>query len=179
MIKSPFLTYSRLGAWLCLLLYRLGLGEVIDEQHVLVLTLQNGEGKPQHVAVRYRQHGRKTYLITAFTPDWLTALRANPAVTVQQGRKTFGGCAEIITDLGEARRAMNLFHRPLLMVTLDEDQIGAIKITPQPGVSELPPMRASLAWVLPSIALAGIGLTALLTFSSISKRRGGFSLLKR
>ena len=182
------------GRWLMrlpLLLYRAGLGDLVNTARILVLTTRGRKsGLPRHAPIEYRQHGSKIYLISAWgtRPHWYQNILTNAAVTVQQGRKQFSASAHIVTNSGEALRVLHLFRRRAPVIydallsrmsdrenidprTLPEitDQITIVRLTPEPGASKLAPLPANLVWVWPVGLILGITLTLMLTLAR-SKR---------
>jgi deazaflavin-dependent oxidoreductase (nitroreductase family) len=174
-----------------LLLYRMGLGDVANAANILVLTTRGRKtGLPRHTPLEYRQHGSKIYLMSAWgeRPAWYRNLREHPLVTLQQGRKQFSARARLVTSSGEALAVLHLFRRRAPLVydamlarisdrddiaprTLPDiaDKITIVRLTLEPGVSELPALPASLAWVVPSMFVFGIATAVLLTLTR-SKR---------
>ncbi|HLU09287.1 MAG TPA: nitroreductase family deazaflavin-dependent oxidoreductase [Oceanobacillus sp.] len=183
-----------LGRWLMrlpLLLYRVGLGDLANAAHIMVLTTQGRKsGLPRHTPIEYRQHGSKIYLISAWgtRPQWYQNILSNAAVTVQQGRKQFSASAHIVTNSGEALRVLHLFRRrapaiyDALLARISEredidprtlpeitDRITIVRLMPEPGTSKLAPLPANLVWIWPASLIVGITLTLMLTLAR-SKR---------
>lgn len=174
-----------------LLLYRLGLGEVANAANILVLTTRGHKtGLIRHTPLEYRQHGSKIYLVSAWgeRPNWYQNLRANPIVTLQQGRKQISARAHPVTNSGEALGVLHLFRRRapviydavLARMSDREDiaprtlpditaQITIVRLTPEAGASDLPPLPANLSWIVPSGLVISLSLAALLTLAR-SKR---------
>ena len=104
----------RLALRMPLTLFRLGLGDLLNALRLLVLTTRGRKsGQARHVAVEYRRHGSKIYMISGWgeRPDWYQNLLADPLVTIQLGRHTLSALADKVTDPAEALRAVNLFRR--------------------------------------------------------------------
>jgi deazaflavin-dependent oxidoreductase (nitroreductase family) len=118
-IKSqPWIPYPqgvvRQLARLPLLVYRLGLGNLLKPAYIMVLTTRGRKsGKQHHTPVEYRRHGRKIYLISAWgeRTDWFQNALAFPWVTIQVGGKIYAAQASRVEDSAEALRALNLFRR--------------------------------------------------------------------
>lgn len=182
------------GRWLMrlpLLLHRLGLGDLVNAARILVLTTRGRKsGLPRHTPIEYRQHGSKIYLVSAWgtRPHWYQNLLAHAPVTVQQGRKQFSASAHVVTNSGEALRVLNLFRRTAPVIydallsrmsdrpdiaprTLPEitDRITIVRLTPEPGASNLPPLPANLVWVWAAGLIVGATITLMLTLAR-SKR---------
>jgi deazaflavin-dependent oxidoreductase (nitroreductase family) len=178
------------GRWLMrlpLLLYRVGLGDLVNAARILVLTTRGRKsGLSRHTPIEYRQHGSKIYLISAWgnRPHWYQNILSNGTVTVQQGRKQFSARAGIVTNSGEALRVLHLFRRTAPVIydallsrmsdrgdiaprTLPEitDQITIVRLTPEPGASKLEPLPANLVWVWPAGLIVGIAVTLMLTLA--------------
>lgn len=182
------------GRWLMrmpLLLYRVGLGDLVNAARILVLTTRGSKsGMPRHTPIEYRQHGSKIYVISAWgtRPHWYQNLLTHTSVTVQQGRKQFSANAQIVTNSGEALRVLHLFRRTAPVIydamlsrmsdredihprTLPEitDRITIVRLTPEPGASKLAPLPANLVWIWPAGLILGITITLMLTLAR-SKR---------
>ena len=166
-------------------LYRLGLGEVMNAAHIMILgTRGRKSGLARYTAIEYRRHGSHLYVVSAWgeRPQWFRNLQASGAVLVQQGRRAFGARAEVVTDSGEALRVLHLFRRtapylydPLIARMSDRAQIDErtlpevsraitiIRLDPTPDAPpDLPPLRADFVWVWPLalvLALLLISLT--------------------
>lgn len=174
-------------------LYRLGLGDVINAAHLLVLTTRgNKTGLPRHTALEYRQHGRKIYVVSVWgeRPGWYRNLRADPLVTLQQGRRQFSARAYPVDNAGEALAVLHLFRRKapvvydmMLARISDRDDIAParrtlpdiasqftiVRLVETPDASELPGLPADLAWIAPSGLVLGAALAVMLTLAR-SKR---------
>jgi deazaflavin-dependent oxidoreductase (nitroreductase family) len=178
------------GRWLTrfpLLLYRLGLGDFLNAARILVLTTRGRKsGLPRHTPIEYRQHGSKIYIVSAWgtRPHWYQNLLVHARVTVQQGRRQLSANAQVVTNSGEALRALHLFRRtaPFYYDTLiarlsnRQDiaprtlpdiakQITIVRLTPEPDAPTLPPLPANLTWVLPVGLIMGAAITLMLTRS--------------
>ncbi len=180
--EEPLIPYPRGVARfllrLPLILYRLGLGELLNAGHVMVLgTCGRRSGQTRFTAIEYRHHGSKTYVVSAWgeRPNWLQNLKAAPDVLVQQGRHTFGGRADVVTSSGEALRVLHLFRRrapfvydPLIArmsarERIDErslpdvsGEITVVRIDPSPVSPALRPLPTDFAWVGPLLLALGI-----------------------
>ncbi len=128
----------RLPIWL----YRLGLGDLMNIMHIMVLTTRGRTtGLPRHTAIEYRAHGSKTYLVSAWgtRPQWYQNLLINPIVSVRQGQRSLKAHARKVDDPDEALRALYLFRKtapaiydPVLARLSSE---SAINIKTLPNVS--------------------------------------------
>jgi deazaflavin-dependent oxidoreductase (nitroreductase family) len=175
---------GRLMLKLPLALYRLGIGDVVNAAHIMVLVTRGRKsGQPRYTPIEYRRHGSKTYLVSAWgeRPQWYQNLLAEPTVTVQQGRHVFSACASRVTNSGEALRVMHLFRRrapvvydallarasegtPINPRTLPDltHQLVMVRLDPRPNSSELPELPVDYGWVMPFALIAGLGVTVLL-----------------
>jgi deazaflavin-dependent oxidoreductase (nitroreductase family) len=81
--------------------------------YLIVTTTGRVSGQPRHVALEYRRHGSKIYVLSVWgkRPDWYQNLLANPVATLQLGRKLFSARAAPVDTPGEALRALVLFRR--------------------------------------------------------------------
>lgn len=172
-------------------LYRLGLGGLLNAAGLLMLTThETAGGAPRVTAIDYRQHGSAVYLVSAWgtRPTWVQNLLANAAVTVQRGGWVTRARAEIITDHGEALRALYLFRRrapflydPILARLANREQINGrtlpqirdaitvIRLTPAPDAISPAPLATDRVWVLP----AAFATSALMfaVFALVNRRR--------
>jgi deazaflavin-dependent oxidoreductase (nitroreductase family) len=97
-----------------LTLYRLGLGEILNSFHIVVLTTRGRKsGLPRHTPIEYRMHGTKVYMISAWgqRPDWVKNMLEHPFATVQAGSRTYGAKAYLVEDTAEILRALFLFRK--------------------------------------------------------------------
>lgn len=124
-----------------LVLYRIGLGDLVPTQ-ILLTTIGRKSGKPHRVIVDIIG-GDKTkgihYVSAAFGPhsDWYLNLKANPTVQAQIGRRKFTARA-IILPLKEAEdllvefvRLHRRYARVMMRVigvgtSLSEDEVRAL-----------------------------------------------------
>ena len=177
-----------------LLLYRLGLGGVVNDLHFtsgIVLTTRGRlSGEPRHAVLEYRRHGSKLYIISVWgdKAHWYQNIQQDPTVTVQEGRHVFRAKASVVTDRNEAMRALVLFRKvapavydPLLAALSASDRVDAHKI---PEISDqfvivrldeqeapplLPALPTDLKWVSALIVLFAFG--ALITGLVRRRRR--------
>jgi deazaflavin-dependent oxidoreductase (nitroreductase family) len=160
----------RLLARFPLLMYRLGLGDLLNSLHLMVLTTRGRKSsQPRHTPIEYRRHGRKIYLVSAWgeRPNWYQNVLTDPVVTVQLGTKTYSGRGYQVVDKAEALRALSLFRRiaparyDAVLGRLIEADVSAWTLPDQSRhftilrldlVTEsprLPGLAANLAWLLP------------------------------
>lgn len=161
-----------------LTLYRMGLGDLVNVLRLMVLTTRGRRtGQARHVAVEYRRHGSKIYIISGWgeRPQWYQNLTTDPLVTIQLGRHAFSAMADRVTDPAEASRAINLFRRDAparydaVLGRLVDDEITGLKL---PDVSQqftvvrldmiadeplLPGVPMDLMWLWP-VAVVGFGV---------------------
>lgn len=168
----------RIALRIPLTLYRLGLGDFLNILRLMVLTTRGRKsGQPRHVAVEYRRHGSKIYVISGWKerPNWYQNLLTDPLVTIQLGRHVFSAMADRVTDPAEASRAINLFRRDAparydaVLGRLVDDEITGLKlpdVSPQFTVVRLdmiadepllPGLAMDRVWMWP-VALVGFGL---------------------
>ncbi len=164
-----------------LTLFRLGLGDLLNTLRLLILTTRGRKsGQARHIAIEYRRHGSKIYLISGWgeRPNWYQNLLADPLVTIQFGRQTLSALADKVTDPAEAMRAVNLFRRDAptrydaVLGRLVDDEISGFKL---PDVSHqftivrldiiadeplLPGLAMDRMWLWPA---AIIGLVLMVT----------------
>jgi deazaflavin-dependent oxidoreductase (nitroreductase family) len=171
-----------------MIFYRLGLGDLLNAIHLMVLTTRGRKsGQPRHIPVEYRRHGSKIYLISVWgeRPDWYQNLIADPLATVQLGRRQFSALADPVTDPAEALRAVHLFRRiapsrydAVLGRLIEEDvnprtlpdlssQFTILRLTIIPDEPVLPGIPVSLAWVWPVALVAVLGAVV---FISLARR---------
>lgn len=164
--------------------FRLGLGDVLNMLRLMVLTTRGRKSsQPRHVAVEYRRHGSKVYIISGWgeRPDWYKNLLADPLVTIQMGSHTLSALADRVTDRAEALRAVNLFRRDApsrydaVLGRVIDNEVNGLKlpeVSPQFTIVRLeiiadepllPRLRADLIWLWP---VAIVGLVALLVTTS-------------
>ncbi|HEX2905284.1 MAG TPA: nitroreductase family deazaflavin-dependent oxidoreductase [Phototrophicaceae bacterium] len=172
-----------------LLFYRLGLGDLLNAAHILVLTTQGRRsGQPRHTPVEYRRHGRKISLVSAWgaRTNWCQNLVGNADVTLQLGQRILGAQAQIVTDPAEALRAIHLFRRTapgrydtVLSYVIEETvnartlpnlsgQFTIVRLDLTPEVP-LPGLPVNLAWVWPLSLLVGVAAVGLFTFARLRK----------
>ena len=172
----------RLALRMPLTLFRLGLGDLLNSLRLLILTTRGRKsGQARHVAVEYRRHGSKIYIISGWgeRPDWYQNLLTDPLVTIQLGRHALSALADKVTDPAEALRAVNQFRRDAptrydaVLGRLVDDEISGINL---PDVSHqftivrldiiadeplLPGLAMDRIWVWPA-AIIGLTLMAAL-----------------
>ncbi len=171
-----------------MLFYRLGLGDLLNAMHLMILTTRGRKsGQIRHIPIEYRRHGSSIYLISVWgaRPDWYQNLLTDPLATVQLGHREFSALADPVTDPAEALRAVHLFRRiapwrydPVLGRLIEEDvnprtlpdisnQFTILRLTIIPDEPTLPGVPVTLAWVLP---LALIALLGAAVFISLARR---------
>jgi deazaflavin-dependent oxidoreductase (nitroreductase family) len=169
-------------------LYRLGLGDLANAAHLMVLTTRGRKsGRPRFVPIEYRRHGSTIYLVSAWgeRPDWYQNLLTDPLATVQLGRKQYSALADPVTDPAEGLRALHLFRRiapwrydAVLGRLIEEDvnprtlpdlsgQFTILRLTIIPDEPTLPGVAGSLAWVWPLALLTLLGAAI---FISLARR---------
>ena len=97
-----------------LILYRLGWGGALRWLPLLVLTTEGRKsGLPRHVALDYRRHGSRYYVVSAWgeRSDWYRNALKNPQVTLQLGDQVVAGTASRVDDPAEAMRALYMYSR--------------------------------------------------------------------
>jgi deazaflavin-dependent oxidoreductase (nitroreductase family) len=176
---------GKLAARLPLLLFRMGLGDLLMALRLMVLTTRGrATGKPRRALLEFRRHGKKVYVVSAWGDQshWVHNAGADPDVTVQIGARTQHARAAAVTDRAEAARALNLFRqaaparydwvmkwmidRPVngrnLREVSSDFTILRLDLTDQP--IELPPLPVNLRWLWAAglIALATLVLAILI-----------------
>ena len=94
--------------------YRLGWGAAMKWLPLLALTTKGrNSGLPRHVALEYRRHGSKLYIVSAWgeQSDWYRNALQHPRVTAQIGDKIFAADAAPVEDPAEALRALYMYSR--------------------------------------------------------------------
>jgi deazaflavin-dependent oxidoreductase (nitroreductase family) len=168
-----------------LLMYRLGLGHLLNALHIMVLVTRGRKsGLPRYTPIEYRRHGSKIYIVSAWgrRTNWLQNLLDNPNVTVQLGQRTQAARARLVTDPAEALRALYQFRRTapgrydaLLSYLIDSTVnsrtlpalSGQFTIARLDLTDETPPLPGvpqDLTGLLPLALVAGLGITAVLVF---------------
>jgi deazaflavin-dependent oxidoreductase (nitroreductase family) len=171
--------------------YRLGLGNVLNSLHLMVLTTRGRKsGLIRHTPIEYRRHGRKIYLVSAWgaRPDWYQNVLANPVATVQLGDKTYRVQGHQVEDTAEALRALSLFRRiaparyDAVLGRLIEAEVSGKTLPELSGqftilrldmLTEsplLPGLAANLAWLWPLGLFAVLSLGVVLAVA-IRQRR--------
>ncbi|MCC6615468.1 MAG: nitroreductase family deazaflavin-dependent oxidoreductase [Anaerolineae bacterium] len=189
--KSTLLPYPKgLGRELLrspLLLYRMGLGRLLDPFHVMILTTRGRlSGQPRFTPIEYRRHGSRYYVISVWgeLPQWVRNLQKDPVVTLTQGSQTFKARAEIVHNDAEALLVLHLFRRPNPFIydaiLARVGNVEALDIRKLPDLTSeytivrfnleqepptLPEPSHDLRWLLPA------GVTALLALIVVLARR--------
>jgi len=177
-----------------LVVYRLGLGDLLNSLHLMVLTTRGrSTGQPRHTPIEYRRHGRKIYVVSAWgaRPNWYQNVLADPVVTIQLGSKTFSGRGQQVHDTAEALRALSLFRRiaparyDAVLGRLIEAEVSGRTLPDQSGkftilrldlVAEaprLPNLAANLAWLLPLLLVAVFSAATLLAVTRLRRSAQG------
>jgi len=179
--------FGRLLLRLPILLYRLGLGGLVNAGHIMLLgTRGRKSGLPRYTAIEYRTHGSKIYVVSAWgeRPNWVQNLQDDPDVLVQQGKRHFGATATLVTNSGEALRVLHLFRRRAPIVydsliarlsdresvderTLPEvtQNVTIIRIDPNPGAAHLSVLPADFVWVLPALFVVSLVITLVISLT--------------
>ena len=91
--------------------YRAGMGKVVGRMMLLLTTTGRKSGNPHTVCVQYELMDGRFYIGAAFGEkcDWYKNLKADPHVTIEVGRRTFNGTAEVLA--GEGKIADYLTYR--------------------------------------------------------------------
>ncbi|MEO8611988.1 MAG: nitroreductase family deazaflavin-dependent oxidoreductase [Chloroflexota bacterium] len=181
----------RLMARFPLVAYRLGLGNLLNSLHLMVLTTRGRKsGQHRHTPIEYRRHGRKIYVISAWgaRPNWYQNILADSVVTVQLGDKTYSGRGHQVQDAAEALRALSLFRRiaparyDAVLGHLIEAEVSGQTLPELSGqftivrldlVTEAPrlaALAANLAWLWP-VSLFAILSAGVLLSVAIRQRR--------
>jgi deazaflavin-dependent oxidoreductase (nitroreductase family) len=97
-----------------LLLHRVGLGWVLGQFNIMVLTTRGrSSGAARHTVLEFRRHGSKLYAISVWGTQthWYRNLLQDPSVTVQIGSSERSAVAAVVDDPAEALRALYMFQR--------------------------------------------------------------------
>lgn len=164
----------RLPVWM----YRLGLGQLANRMHLMVMTTWGRKtGLPRHTAIEYRAHGSKIYVVSIWGPhtNWYHNLTRHPVARLRLGKRVINAQAEVVTDSSEALRVLYLFRKrapfiydPILaklsnresvdLRTLPDisDQITIVRLDPSTEVVGPPPVEGDLRWLwlVPGAVLA-------------------------
>jgi deazaflavin-dependent oxidoreductase (nitroreductase family) len=83
--------------------YRAGMGKVVGRMMLLLTTTWRKSGNPHTVCVQYELMDDRFYIGAAFGEkcDWYKNLKADPHVTIEVGRRTFNGTAEVLAGEGK------------------------------------------------------------------------------
>jgi deazaflavin-dependent oxidoreductase (nitroreductase family) len=150
--------------------YRLGLGPLLRRLfRMLVLTTRGRKsGHPRHTMLEHAWHNGHAYIAPGWGEKtlWYQNILADPQVTVQRGRPSYGAVAVRVIDNEELA---GLYHAtagksPVWKEYLDswgiedtledyvanKDRLVVLRLDPINYVP-LPPLRADLIWVWPLI----------------------------
>jgi deazaflavin-dependent oxidoreductase (nitroreductase family) len=173
-----------------LIIYRLGLGSLLQWMPLLVLgTRGRKTDLPRYTVLEWRRHGRRYYVVSIWGENtgWVHNLRDHPVVTLQIGQRLLRAQAHIVTDRDEAAKVLYMFRKnsPLYenvlstmgsverinFLTLGQvaNQFTIVRFDPEVGPFEVPPLPQLPTWVVPASLLgAVIAVMALI----IGRRRG-------
>jgi deazaflavin-dependent oxidoreductase (nitroreductase family) len=169
-------------------LYRFGLGGLMRFLPMLILTTRgHRSGLVRHTPLEYRQHGNKIYLMSYWgaRANWVQNLLAAPKATIQQGGQTFAATARLVDSDGEALRVLHLFRRRApfvydpVIARLSGERSLDVKILPDISGEftivrldrlpnerlPLPPVRADLAWALPTSIVVSVFMLVFIVFT--------------
>lgn len=189
---------GRLLLQLPVLLYRLGLGDLVNSARIMILTTRGSKtGRARHTALEYRRHGSKTYVVSAWGEDahWFRNLTASSGAIVQQGRRTFYVSAQPVENEGEAVRVLHLFRRGASLFldpffarrgekgTLSarelpriSRQVAVVRLEERPAPpveAPLMPVPRNLVWIWPLVASVSLAFAILIAFTR-GRSRGLF-----
>lgn len=179
---------GRLVLRLPILLYRMGLGDVMRRAHIMILgTRGRKTGLARYTAIEFRRHGSEMYLISAWgaRPQWFQNMKAAPDILVQEGKRTYAARAHVVSNAGEALRVLHLFRRrapwaydPLIARMSARDKIDQralpeisqeitiVRIDPTPDAPPVRPLPTDYGWALPlAVVLGAITLILVLARS--------------
>jgi deazaflavin-dependent oxidoreductase (nitroreductase family) len=167
--------------------YRLGLGDLMNAAHIMILgTRGRKSGLTRYTPVEYRRHGSKIYLYSAWgeRPHWFQNIQDCPEVLIQQGRHSFSARAAVVSNSGESLRVLHLFRRiapfvydPLIArlsarERVDErslpdvsHEITIIRIDEVPGMLDLHPLPTSWVWIWPTLLALGVVATLIISLT--------------
>ena len=112
-ISSPR-AFAKSLARLPIYLYQLGWAPILKWMPLLILTTEGrNSGLARHVAVEYRRHGSKYYIVSGWgkNTDWYKNVLSNPRVTIQLGGKVLDAMARPVDNPPEALSALYMFSR--------------------------------------------------------------------
>lgn len=176
-----------------LLLYRMGLGDLLNAIHIMVLVTRGRKsGQPRYTPIEYRRHGSKIYLVSGWgaRPQWYKNLLDDPLAAVQMGSRLRSARAQLVTDPAEALRALYLFRRTapsrydaVLSFVIESSvnartlpnlsgQFTIVRLDLTPDEPPLPGISGSLVWLGPLLLIGGVSLAALVIASGRRKSEG-------
>ncbi len=152
-----------------LLLYRLGLFQLIS-RHILILsTTGRKSGKTRHTPVEYFYDQGQFYIISGFDkkPDWYKNIQADPHVTLQTRAGTLHAIARApqtdeewqgVAAYLQASPISKIFFPEHLQELKDSETLAMIKSWPALTFDETnehcpPALEMDLIWALPLILL--------------------------
>ena len=97
-----------------MVLYQLGWGPLMNWIPLLILTTKGrNSGEPRHVAVEYRRHGSKYYIVSGWGAgaDWYQNIQQDNRVAIQHGSHIVDARAQRVENPAEALRALYMFSR--------------------------------------------------------------------
>ncbi|NWG15269.1 MAG: nitroreductase family deazaflavin-dependent oxidoreductase [Chloroflexi bacterium] len=176
-----------------LLLYRMGLGDLLNAIHIMVLVTRGRKsGQPRYTPIEYRRHGSKIYVVSGWgaRPQWYKNLLHDPQAAVQMGSRLRAARAQIVTDPAESLRALYLFRRTapsrydaVLSFVIESSvnartlpnlsgQFTIVRLDLTPDEPPLPGLPGSLLWLGPLLLAGGVGMIALFVAASRRKSEG-------
>lgn len=155
LIMATFLTTNDLIDQLPVAIHRAGFGWLVNLAPLLILTTRptNQDQTSAHIALEYRQHGSKIYLLApiAHTPDWYQHLLNSPHAKVKLGHTAYNVSASPVTQQAEAQRALFLFRKSYTLT--DQFRVIRLDVCNQP--SSVQGISADRAWILPALLVTG------------------------
>ncbi len=190
--------FARFIFRLPLYIYKLGWSPMMSWLPILILTTKgHHSGQPQHIALEYRRHGSKYYVVCGWgeNTDWFQNAMQRPRVTIQRGSLICDATAHLVDNPAEALGALYMFSRnswlyERLFARMSSAQAGdlnhladvveeftVVRLEPSADPPELPPLplyiqpirRFALAFVL----LMGLGLLLSLRRTNDRKQAKG------
>ncbi len=175
-----------------LLLWRLGLGRLLDRRLMVLTTVGRTSGLPRHALVSYYRVDGKKYAYSGFGPQaqWFRNLEAQPRVTIQSSDGTESALARRVAEPRELMRVLRVIQaayprsaamlkqnwgdRPLTDAAIAHDAYRFYLVAFDATEKPTPPaLDEDLRWALPVVLMVGGSLLATLvvTVLDVAVRR--------
>lgn len=185
--SSPLLKYLYK---MPILLYRLGLGNLMGRLFMIMTTTGRKSGLPRRTAIEFHEREGRKYVLVGWTQsDWYRNLRKDPLLTIQTYRGVDHVCARVVESVDERREAWKVAENsPGLQMAL---KLSGVALTEDEFVSQTnrfvivrfdstdeptpPALVADLRWVMP----AALSVFLLLAIPPLMRRRKSKSVRGR